>query len=134
MRIKSVLIKRGVSRTDPGDLPSFSWYFDDFVLDETANAAVQQDVSIAFSQYNSGEAFITVDGNVGDSCLRAGPPSRRGRPVDHAERRGGRVVMLYGSFARGASAPVARRRATVVAPRYGELLLSFIVTTILIGG
>jgi len=51
-----MLIKRGVSGTDPDDHTSFSWYFDNFSLDGAANAAARQDVAIVFLQYNSGEA------------------------------------------------------------------------------
>ncbi|KAI0281739.1 glycoside hydrolase family 3 protein [Russula brevipes] len=48
------------------DHTSFSWYFDDFNLDGAAKAAVQQDVAIVFLQSDSGEGYITVDGNAGD--------------------------------------------------------------------
>ncbi|KAI0293191.1 glycoside hydrolase family 3 protein [Multifurca ochricompacta] len=48
------------------DHTSFSWYFDDFNLVGAANAAVQKDVAIVFVQSDSGEEYITVDGNVGD--------------------------------------------------------------------
>jgi len=48
------------------DHTSFSWFFDDFNLVGAANAAVQQDVAIVFLQADSGEGYITVDGNAGD--------------------------------------------------------------------
>ncbi|KAH9958148.1 glycoside hydrolase family 3 protein [Russula dissimulans] len=48
------------------DHTSFSWYFDDFNLVGAASAAVQQDVAIVFLQSDSGEGYITVDGNAGD--------------------------------------------------------------------
>ncbi|KAI0281737.1 glycoside hydrolase superfamily [Russula brevipes] len=49
------------------DHTSFSWYFDDFNLDGAAKAAVEQDVAIVFLQSDTGEGYITVDGNAGDS-------------------------------------------------------------------
>jgi hypothetical protein len=48
------------------DHTSFSWFFDDFNLDGAASAAVQQDVAMVFLQADSGEGYITVDGNAGD--------------------------------------------------------------------
>ncbi|KAF8487510.1 glycoside hydrolase family 3 protein [Russula ochroleuca] len=48
------------------DHTSFSWFFDDFNLVGAATAAVEQDVAIVFLQSDSGEGYITVDGNVGD--------------------------------------------------------------------
>jgi hypothetical protein len=48
------------------DHTSFSWFFDDFNLVGAATAAVQKDVAIVFLQSDSGEGYITVDGNAGD--------------------------------------------------------------------
>jgi hypothetical protein len=48
------------------DHTSFSWFFDDFNLVGAATAAVQQDVALVFLQSDSGEDYITVDGNAGD--------------------------------------------------------------------
>ncbi|KAI0248423.1 beta-glucosidase [Lactifluus subvellereus] len=48
------------------DHTSFSWYFDDSNLVAAADAAVQKEVAIVFLQSDSGEGYITVDGNVGD--------------------------------------------------------------------
>jgi beta-glucosidase len=48
------------------DHTSFSWYFDDWNLDGASAAAVQKDVAIVFLQSDSGEDYITVDGNTGD--------------------------------------------------------------------
>jgi len=48
------------------DHTSFSWFFNDFNLGGAANAAVQQDVAMVFLQSDSGEGYITVDGNAGD--------------------------------------------------------------------
>ncbi|KAH9988723.1 glycoside hydrolase superfamily [Russula vinacea] len=48
------------------DHTSFSWFFDDFNLVGAAKAAVQQDVAMVFIQSDSGEGYITVDGNAGD--------------------------------------------------------------------
>ncbi|KAI0041683.1 glycoside hydrolase family 3 protein [Auriscalpium vulgare] len=48
------------------DRTTFSWFFDDFNLAGAANAVIQQDVAIVFVQSDSGEGYITVDGNSGD--------------------------------------------------------------------
>jgi hypothetical protein len=48
------------------DHTSFSWYFDDFNLTGSATAAIQQDVAFVFLQSDSGEGYLTVDGNAGD--------------------------------------------------------------------
>jgi hypothetical protein len=48
------------------DHTSFSWYFDDFNLVAASTAAVQKQVAIVFLQSDSGEEYITVDGNEGD--------------------------------------------------------------------
>ncbi|KAI9434686.1 glycoside hydrolase family 3 protein [Lactarius indigo] len=48
------------------DHTSFSWLFDDFDLVGAGDAAIQQDAAIVFLQSDSGEAYITVDGNEGD--------------------------------------------------------------------
>jgi hypothetical protein len=56
------------------DHTSFSWYFDNFNLAGAANSAVAQDVAIVFLLSDSGEGYITVDGNAGDryASLSAG--------------------------------------------------------------
>ncbi|KAH9028191.1 beta-glucosidase [Lactarius pseudohatsudake] len=48
------------------DHTSFSWVFNDFNLANAGSAAVQQDAAIVFLQSDSGEGYITVDGNGGD--------------------------------------------------------------------
>ncbi|KAI9434675.1 beta-glucosidase [Lactarius indigo] len=48
------------------DHTSFSWVFDDFNLAGAGSAAIQQDAAIVFLQSDSGEGYITVDGNEGD--------------------------------------------------------------------
>jgi hypothetical protein len=48
------------------DHTSFSWYFDDYNLTVASIAAVEKEVAIVFLQSDSGEAYITVDGNAGD--------------------------------------------------------------------
>ncbi|KAI9453291.1 beta-glucosidase [Russula earlei] len=48
------------------DHTSFSWFFDDFDLVGAANAAVEQEAAIVFVLSDSGENYITVDGNAGD--------------------------------------------------------------------
>ncbi|KAH9016755.1 glycoside hydrolase family 3 protein [Lactarius hengduanensis] len=48
------------------DHTSFSWIFDDFDLVGAGTAAIQQDAAIVFLLSDSGEAYITVDGNEGD--------------------------------------------------------------------
>ncbi|KAH8985168.1 beta-glucosidase [Lactarius akahatsu] len=48
------------------DHTSFSWFFDDFDLVGAGTAAIQKDAAIVFLLSDSGEAYITVDGNEGD--------------------------------------------------------------------
>jgi hypothetical protein len=48
------------------DHTAFSWFFDDFDLVSAATAAGHKEVAIVFLQSDSGEAYITVDGNSGD--------------------------------------------------------------------
>ncbi|KAI9432198.1 beta-glucosidase [Lactarius indigo] len=48
------------------DHTSFSWVFNDFNLAGAGSAAIQQDAAIVFLQSDSGEGYITVDGNEGD--------------------------------------------------------------------
>ena len=48
------------------DHASFSWFFDDLNVAGAATAAVEQDVAIVFLQSDSGEGYVTVDGNAGD--------------------------------------------------------------------
>ena len=48
------------------DHTSLSWFFDDFNTVSAATAAVEQDVAIVFLQSDSGEGYVSVDGNLGD--------------------------------------------------------------------
>ena len=48
------------------DLTTVSWFLDDFNPDMAGNYAIQQDAALVFLQSDSGENYITVDGNVGD--------------------------------------------------------------------
>jgi hypothetical protein len=48
------------------DHTSFSWYFNDYNVAAASIAAVGKEVAIVFLQSNSGEGYITVDGNAGD--------------------------------------------------------------------
>ncbi|KAH9010572.1 beta-glucosidase [Lactarius pseudohatsudake] len=48
------------------DHTSFSWFFNDFDLVGAGTAAIQKDAAIVFLQSDSGEDYITVDGNEGD--------------------------------------------------------------------
>ncbi|KIK61104.1 glycoside hydrolase family 3 protein [Collybiopsis luxurians FD-317 M1] len=45
---------------------SVSWTFDDFDLDRAGNMAIGQSVCLVFINSDSGEEYITVDGNEGD--------------------------------------------------------------------
>ncbi|KAJ3711748.1 glycoside hydrolase family 3 protein [Lentinula raphanica] len=45
---------------------SISWTFDDFDLDRAGNMAIGQSVCLVFINSDSGEDYITVDGNEGD--------------------------------------------------------------------
>ncbi|CAL1705089.1 unnamed protein product [Somion occarium] len=48
------------------DRSSVSWFLDNFNLNGAANAAIGQDVALVFVNADSGEGYITVDGNEGD--------------------------------------------------------------------
>ncbi|KAF8548408.1 glycoside hydrolase family 3 protein [Imleria badia] len=48
------------------DQTIFSWDFDDWDLEAAASAVVDQEVAIVFVNSDSGEGYITVDGNAGD--------------------------------------------------------------------
>jgi hypothetical protein len=48
------------------DHTSVSWTFNDFPPQTAANLAVQKSVAIVFLNSDSGEGYITVDGNEGD--------------------------------------------------------------------
>ncbi|KAI0061287.1 beta-glucosidase [Artomyces pyxidatus] len=48
------------------DRTTFNWFFNDYNQAGAANAAIQQDAAIVFLQSDSGEGYITVDGNAGD--------------------------------------------------------------------
>ncbi|KAH8985173.1 beta-glucosidase [Lactarius akahatsu] len=56
------------------DHTSFSWVFNDFNLADARSAAIQQDAAIVFLQSDSGEGYITVDGNEGDRHVTTFPP------------------------------------------------------------
>ena len=55
-----------LGRVAHAPLESISWTFDDFDLDRAGNMAIQQSVCIVFIVSDSGEDYITVDGNQGD--------------------------------------------------------------------
>ena len=48
------------------DRTSVSWFLDDFNLDRAGNAVRFKGAAIVFINSNSGEGYITVDGNEGD--------------------------------------------------------------------
>ncbi|KAG9313178.1 family 3 glycoside hydrolase [Chiua virens] len=48
------------------DQTSLSWDFDDWDLDEAGNSVVDKEVAMVFVNSDSGEGYITVDGNPGD--------------------------------------------------------------------
>ena len=50
------------------DHTAFTWFFDDFNLEGAQVAARQQEVAIVFIQSDSGEGYITYEGNEGDRC------------------------------------------------------------------
>ena len=58
---------------------TFSFYFNDFNTTGASSAAVQQDVAIVFLLSDSGEGYITVDGNVGDRHVSPPPLQRQDR-------------------------------------------------------
>jgi beta-glucosidase len=48
------------------DHTSVNWHLDDFDLARAGNVAIQGDVALVFINSDSGEGYITVDGNEGD--------------------------------------------------------------------
>ncbi|KAF9649723.1 beta-glucosidase [Thelephora ganbajun] len=48
------------------DGTAINWYFDDFNLGDAQNVARGTDAAIVFIKSDSGEEYLTVDGNVGD--------------------------------------------------------------------
>jgi hypothetical protein len=48
------------------DHTQFSWWLQDFDLAGASALAVNKEVAIVFIASDSGEEYITVDGNVGD--------------------------------------------------------------------
>ena len=50
------------------DRTSFFWSFDDYNLLNAQVIANKKDAAIVFLQSDSGEGYITVDGNAGDRC------------------------------------------------------------------
>ena len=61
-------------RLEHADRTSFSWFFNDWDLVGASSAAVQKDVAIVFLQSDSGEDYITVDGNEGDRYVSPSSP------------------------------------------------------------
>lgn len=43
-----------------------TWWFQDWDTEGAANAAIENDVALVFVNADSGEGYITVDGNEGD--------------------------------------------------------------------
>ncbi|KAH9055806.1 beta-glucosidase [Lactarius deliciosus] len=64
------------------DHTSFSWIFDDFDLVGAGTAVIKKDAAIVFLQSDSGEAYITVDGNEGDRHFNV-PPHRNNLTAWH---------------------------------------------------
>lgn len=48
------------------DHSTVSWWFQDFDTAGAASAALEQDVALVFVNTDSGEGYISVDGNAGD--------------------------------------------------------------------
>ncbi|KAG5645639.1 hypothetical protein DXG03_005630 [Asterophora parasitica] len=55
-----------IQRRAREDRTSVSWFLDDFNLARAGNIAIRKSAAIVFINSNSGEAYITVDGNEGD--------------------------------------------------------------------
>ena len=55
-----------IQRRAAKDHTTFAWSFDDFDLTTAAQYAVQKSAAIVFINSDSGEDYITVDGNQGD--------------------------------------------------------------------
>lgn len=48
---------------------SVSWFLDDFNLARAGNVARFKSAALVFINSDSGEEYITVDGNEGDRCV-----------------------------------------------------------------
>lgn len=48
------------------DRTSVSWLLDDFDLPRAGNMAIKKSAALVFINSDSGEAYLTVDGNAGD--------------------------------------------------------------------
>ena len=57
-----------IQRRARKDRTSVSWILDDWDTDRAGNMAIGRDAALVFLQSDSGEAYITVDGNEGDRC------------------------------------------------------------------
>lgn len=55
-----------IQRRAREDRTSVSWFFDDFNLARAGNVARKKSAALVFINSDSGEQYITVDGNEGD--------------------------------------------------------------------
>ena len=55
-----------IQRRARKDHTTVNWHLNDFDLDGAGNVAIQAEVAMVFINADSGEGYITVDGNAGD--------------------------------------------------------------------
>lgn len=65
----SIQPHEAIQRRAREDHTSVFWFFDDFNLARAGNIARQKSAALVFIAADSGEAYITVDGNEGDRCV-----------------------------------------------------------------
>ncbi|KAG5650462.1 hypothetical protein H0H81_012173 [Sphagnurus paluster] len=58
-----------IQRRAREDRTSVSWFLDDFNLARAGNIAIRKSAALVFINSNSGEGYITVDGNEGDRTI-----------------------------------------------------------------
>lgn len=51
------------------DRTTVSWLLNDFNLPRAGNMAIRKSAALVFISSDSGEDYITVDGNEGDRCV-----------------------------------------------------------------
>jgi hypothetical protein len=63
-----------IQRRARKDRTSVSWFLKNFDLSGAGSAATRKSAALVFVQSDSGEAYITVDGNVGDRFVHTVMP------------------------------------------------------------
>jgi beta-glucosidase len=67
-RIARLKPLEAIQRRARDDRTSVSWILNDFDTDRAGNMAIGRSAALVFISSDSGEDYITVDGNEGDRC------------------------------------------------------------------